>query len=76
MKAHELARKLLRTPNADVMLSIDISTGEDNFDDRAFAEEIEDIQVNSSADPNDALTAQHVSVISIGHFNNRNKETT
>ena len=71
MKARDLAKELMRFPNADVMISVDVSTDESNFDDRAFAEEIECVQSNKRDDPNDDLTVSHCSIISIGYFNNR-----
>lgn len=38
MKAHELAKKLLKSENFEVNASIDISTGDVDFDRRIFTE--------------------------------------
>jgi hypothetical protein len=44
MTAHELAKHLLRGPDVDVVVSVDISTCEDDIDARVFGT-VEDYQV-------------------------------
>ena len=76
MLCKELANELLKYPDADVMLSIDISTSEENYSDRAFSEYIECVQVNDRTDLNDDKSATHCSVIAVGYLNNRLKTPT
>jgi len=69
MLCKELANELLKYPDADVMLSIDISTSEENYSDRAFSEIIECVQVNERRCLNDDKSATHCSVIAVGYLN-------
>lgn len=61
MKGKELAIKLLENPDHDVILSIDISTCEDDAFLRAHADDIECVQVNENDNS--------VSIISVGMLN-------
>lgn len=45
MKAKELIEVLNMNPNADVLISFDISTNEDEFDKRVFADTEFDYQI-------------------------------
>lgn len=45
MKAYELIKILQIKPNAEVLISVDVSTNEDDFDKRAFADESLDYQI-------------------------------
>jgi hypothetical protein len=61
MKSKELSRMLLKNPDHRVILSIDVSTCEEDAFLRAHAEDIEVVQVNNE---------DSVSIISIGKLNN------
>ena len=41
MNTHELAKRLLEQPDQPLIISIDISTGEDDAENRAFGDPIE-----------------------------------
>ena len=41
MRSHELARILLEVEDADIECSVDISTGDDDIDSRAFGDFVE-----------------------------------
>lgn len=43
MRSHELAKKMLEAPDGKIVCSVDISTCEDNAEDRCFGEEFEGI---------------------------------
>ena len=41
MTAHELAKQLLKMPDVDIIISVDVSTSEEDADVRVFAQPIE-----------------------------------
>lgn len=43
MKAHELAKELLKNPNYEVKISVDVSNNDDDFNNRAFGEKIHEV---------------------------------
>ncbi len=45
MKAKELIEVLKMNPDADVLISVDVSTCDDDFDKRAFADTYFDYQI-------------------------------
>jgi hypothetical protein len=47
MKTHDLAKKLLASPNEDVRISIDVSTCDEDSERRVSSEELVEIQNDS-----------------------------
>ena len=73
MRCKDLAKELLKTPRAEILISVDVSTCEDDAEKRAFASEIEGVQINTynSSDmfANKKEDADHISIICIGELN-------
>lgn len=61
MKAKDLAEQLLKNPEFEVTVSVDISKGEDDYDHRAFGEEILEVMVEKSC--------KQITILTVGETN-------